>query len=338
MPDTGAVAFATGTTLASEAALALYPILIKTVPVSLQTQLLARLGTYTVAAAALAPAKEWSIPFSASSVGLGLMNFTHILASYLSYLYLPAGTALALFYTYPFFNILAGLLFLGDRFRPWAVPLLLLAFVGVVLIALYTKGTEGFADTDAASADTGSSAEGGSADRDRGTGPSGNRKGGVGRDLQSGSSAEGSAEPASVSAVLFGVLLSLLSAITESAIFLLAKSPGATPTGTMLRLYPAALLPLAAWLFLQPGNLAASLPQAAILVGFNLVVGFLGYFLRMFSIPILPTAVFSVLTFVGVVAGYLWGLLFAKEVPSAGALAGSGLIATAVSLLRFFKI
>ena len=184
------VAFATATTLASEAALALYPILIKTVPVSLQTQLLARLGTYTVAAAALAPAKEWSIPFSASSVGLGLMNFTHILASYLSYLYLPAGTALALFYTYPFFNILAGLLFLGDRFRPWAVPLLLLAFVGVVLIALYTKGTEGFASAEAASADT----EGSSADRDRGTGTSGNRKGGAGRDLQGGSSAEGSAD------------------------------------------------------------------------------------------------------------------------------------------------
>ena len=106
----------------------------------------------------------------------------------------------------------------------------------------------------------------------------------------------------------------------------------------MLRLYPAALVPLAAWLLFRPGNLAASLPQAAILIGFNLVVGFLGYFLRMFSIPILPTAVFSVLTFVGVIAGYLWGLVFAKEVPTAGALAGSSLIATAVGLLRFFKI
>jgi drug/metabolite transporter (DMT)-like permease len=318
MPDTGAVAFATATTIASEAALALYPILIKTVPVSLQTQLLARLGTYTVAAAALAPAKEWSIPFSASSVGLGLMNFVHILASYLSYLYLPAGTALALFYTYPFFNILAGLLFLGDRFRPWVVPLLLLAFVGVVLIALYTHGTEGFADppTEEEGSETDSEA-----------GPVGDEKG-----------VKNSAPVTSLGAVALGVLLSLLSAITESAIFLLAKSPGATPTGTMLRLYPAALLPLAAWLFLRPGNLTASLPQAALLVGFNLVVGFLGYFLRMFSIPVLPTAVFSVLTFVGVIAGYLWGLLFAKEVPSAGALAGSGLIAAAVGLLRFFKI
>lgn len=330
MPDTGAVAFATATTLASEAALALYPILIKTVPVSLQTQLLARLGTYTVAAMALAPRNELSIPFSFSSLGLGLMNFTHILASYLSYLYLPAGTALALFYTYPFFNILAGLLFLGDRFRPWAVPLLLLAFVGVVTIALYTKGTEGFTDTEATSADTDTDTEG-SAETDRGRGnrqkgPVANRKG------------EAPASVSAVGAVILGVLLSLLSAITESAIFLLAKSPGATPTGTLLRLYPAALVPLAAWLLFRPGNLAASLPQVAILIGFNLVVGFLGYFLRMFSIPILPTAVFSVLTFVGVVAGYLWGLVFAKEVPSAGALAGSGLIATAVGLLRFFKI
>jgi drug/metabolite transporter (DMT)-like permease len=328
MPDTGAVAFATATTLASEAALALYPILIKTVHVSLQTQLLARLGTYTVAAMALAPRNELTIPFSFSSLGLGLMNFTHILASYLSYLYLPAGTALALFYTYPFFNILAGLLFLGDRFRPWAVPLLLLAFVGVVTIALYTKGTEGFTDTEATSADTDTDTEG-SAETDRGNrqkGPVANRKG------------EAPASVSAVGAVILGVLLSLLSAITESAIFLLAKSPGATPTGTLLRLYPAALVPLAAWLFFRPGNLAASLPQVAILIGFNLVVGFLGYFLRMFSIPILPTAVFSVLTFVGVVAGYLWGLVFAKEVPSAGALAGSGLIATAVGLLRFFKI
>jgi drug/metabolite transporter (DMT)-like permease len=335
MPDTGSVAFATATTLASEAALALYPILIKTVPVSLQTQLLARLGTYTVAAMALAPRNELSIPFSFSSLGLGLMNFTHILASYLSYLYLPAGTALALFYTYPFFNILAGLIFLGDRFRLWAVPLLLLAFVGVVLIALYTQGTEGFTDT--ASADTEPSAE---TDRDTDLGPKGNGKGGAGRRATE-RTAEGSVSAVgtgSAGAVILGVLLSLLSAITESAIFLLAKSPGATPTGTMLRLYPAALVPLAAWLLFRPGNLAASLPQAAILIGFNLVVGFLGYFLRMFSIPILPTAVFSVLTFVGVIAGYLWGLVFAKEVPTAGALAGSGLIAAAVGLLRFFKI
>ena len=306
--------FATLTTLASETALALYPILIKTVPVTLQTQLLARLGTYSVAAFALATPAERSIPFRWSSVGLGLMNFVHILASYISYIYLPAGAALSLFYTYPFFNILAGVLFLGDSFPTWMIPLLLLAFVGVALIALYTKGGsdeqagDKLQETSAAAA-------------------------------AAAAAAAGSSKPWEIAA---GVALALVSALTESAIFLLAKSAGATPAGTMLQLYPAALLPLAAWIFLQPAAAAspssspisATLPQAALLVGFNLIVGFLGYYLRMFSIPLLPTAVFSILTFVGVVAGYVWGLLFAKEVPTLGALAGSGLIALAVGFLK----
>jgi drug/metabolite transporter (DMT)-like permease len=308
-------AFATATTLASETALALYPILIKTVPVSLQTQLLARLGTYSVAAFALATPAERAIPFRWSSVGLGLMNFVHILASYVSYLYLPAGVALSLFYTYPFFNILAGVLFLGDRFPTWMIPLLLLAFVGVLLIAGYTEaGSEAAADSSKSHAADAAFAAG------------------------------NSSKPWEVAA---GVLLALVSAVTESAIFLLAKSTGATPAGTMLQLYPAALLPLAAWLLLQPtaaGNssaaaapLSATLQQTILLVGFNLIVGFLGYYLRMFSIPLLPTAVFSILTFVGVVAGYVWGLLFAKEVPTLGALAGSGLITLAVGLLKGFS-
>ena len=315
--------FATLTTLASETALALYPILIKTVPVTLQTQLLARLGTYSVAAFALASPAERTIPFRWSSLGLGLMNFVHILASYVSYLYLPAGVALSLFYTYPFFNILAGVLFLGDSFAAWTLPLLLLAFAGVLLIGYYTEaGSDKKVGGSTAAAD----AEGSSS--------------------QPATAAGNSSQPWEIAA---GIALALLSAATESAIFLLAKFAGATPAGTMLQLYPAALLPLAAWIFLQPAvpagapatsnssPISATLPQTALLVGFNLIVGFLGYYLRMFSIPLLPTAVFSILTFVGVVAGYVWGLLFAKEVPTLGALAGSGLIAAAVGLLKGFS-
>jgi drug/metabolite transporter (DMT)-like permease len=232
------------------------------------------------------------------------MNFVHILASYVSYLYLPAGVALSLFYTYPFFNILAGVLFLGDSFAAWTFPLLLLAFAGVMLIAVYTDA--GDEKGDAAAANSKSSQQ---------------------------QPAACSSRPWEIAA---GILLALLSAATETAIFLLAKTTRASPAATMLQLYPAALLPLAAWILLQGNQLGATLQQTALLVGFNLVVGFLGYFLRMFSIPLLPTAVFSVLTFVGVAAGYIWGLLFAKEIPTLGALTGSGLIALAVGLLKGF--
>ena len=72
-----------------------------------------------------------------------LMNLVHIGSSYLSYEHLPAGSALALFYTYPFFNILAGVLFLGDSFDFKLLPLLAMAFLGVILISKYTKDTNG---------------------------------------------------------------------------------------------------------------------------------------------------------------------------------------------------
>jgi drug/metabolite transporter (DMT)-like permease len=69
-------------------------------------------------------------------------------------------------------------------------------------------------------------------------------------------------------------------------------------------------------------------------VVFNIFIGFLGYSLRFWSIPRLPTAFFSILTFIGVAAGYGWGLMYAKEVPSKGALFGAGLITGALALLR----
>ena len=120
---------ATATTVLAEVALALHPILIKQVGVGLPTQLLARLGTYTVLGSTLSSTSDkklawgdWST--ASKSIGYGLMNLIHIGSSYVSYQHLPAGSALALFYTFPFFNILAGVFFLGDSFKPIMAPLL----------------------------------------------------------------------------------------------------------------------------------------------------------------------------------------------------------------------
>jgi drug/metabolite transporter (DMT)-like permease len=60
----------------------------------------------------------------------------------------------------------------------------------------------------------------------------------------------------------------------------------------------------------------------------------LGYSLRFWSIPRLPTAIFSLLTFVGIAAAYMWGLLYAEEKPSLGALGGAGCIAAALAVLK----
>jgi drug/metabolite transporter (DMT)-like permease len=286
------------TVVVAEIALALHPILIKQVGVNLPTQLLARLGTYTVLASALGDKKDiafsWgSTPKILQSILFGLMNLVHIGTSYLSYEHLPAGSALALFYTYPFFNILAGVLLLGDTLDLKILPLMAVAFVGVLMIAKYTHtGDEKEHDT-----------------------PEKAKK-----------------------SLTIGVIASLISAVTETMIFLVAKTgEEPSPFLPVLKLYPGALLGLLAFLTFKGGfkTLNFDVQNWIPLLLFNIFVGFLGYSLRFYSIPRLPTAIFSILTFIGVAAGYGWGLAYAKEVPTAGALAGAGLITGSLGILKF---
>jgi drug/metabolite transporter (DMT)-like permease len=287
---------ATATTILAEIALALHPILIKQVGVGLPTQLLARIGTYTVLGSALSSSSDkklawgdWST--ATKSIGYGLMNLIHIGSSYVSYKHLPAGSALALFYTFPFFNILAGVFFLGESFKPIMVPLLAMAFLGVLLISWYT--TEGFSDRD-------------------------------GQETQQ-----------TKKNIPLGIFAALLSALTETLIFLLAKSDSeSSPYLTILKLYPAALVGLLGYVGVTGTSVQTSLKNWIPLILFNVFIGFLGYSLRFWSIPRLPTDVFSILTFIGVAAGYMWGLLYSKEVPSMGALGGAALITGSLGVLR----
>jgi drug/metabolite transporter (DMT)-like permease len=286
---------ATATTLVAEIALALHTILIKQVGVGLPTQLLARLGTYTVLGTTLSGPKDrqaswgsWSA--SSKSILYGIMNLVHIGTSYLSYQHLPAGSALALFYLYPFFNILAGVLFLGDSFDTALLLPMMLAFIGVLLIAKYT-------------------APGGS-----------------------NSEHPHDSEPKNIA---LGVGASLISALTETMIFLVAKT-GEEPTAWLpiLKLYPAAFGGLLVALAATGVEWKTSLKNWAPLLLFNVFIGFLGYSLRFWSIPRLPTAVFSLLTFVGVASAFGWGLLYAEEKPSLGALAGAGCITSALYMMK----
>lgn len=293
---------ATATTLLSEIALALHPILIKQIGVNLPTQLLARLGSYSILGTALSGPKDreasWgSLSAASSSILQGLMNLIHIGSSQISQKHLPAGSALALFQTYPFFNILAGILFLGDSFQQVLLPLFAFAFVGVLLIAWSTKEEN---DSDQKN------------QKDNNT--------------------------ASKKNVPLGIAMALLSALTETLIFLIAKSGSEpSPWQTILKLYPAALGGLLVYLGVSKAPIDTSFTNWWPLILFNVFVGFLGQSLRFWSIPRLPTAIFSLLTFVGVAAGYGWGLLYAKEIPSTGALAGAGLITGALGVLRVVK-
>lgn len=273
----------------SEATLSLYPILIKNVNTDLATQLFFRLGTYSSLTGVLADKKDiaatWGSYTSAlSSLAYGFMNLIHIGSSYIGFKDLPAGTAMALFYTYPIFNILAGGLFLGEEIRLILLPFFAIALIGVYLLSKEDKE---------------------SSKKDQYNYPR-------------------------------GLLAIFIAALTETLIFILAKvAPGTSNAFyPMLQLYVGAFIILCgggAYLGKMP-DWSASLP----LIFFNVFIGFVGYLMRFYAIPLLPTAIFSILSFVGVISAYGWGNIFAGESPSIRALLGAGLVTSSIAGVRLF--
>lgn len=287
--------------LLSEATLSLYPILIKNVDTDLATQLFFRLGTYSTLTGVLADRRDiattWgSINGVLTSLIYGLMNLVHIGSSYIGFRDLPAGTAMSIFYIYPIFNVLAGVLFLGEKFNTVLLPFFAAALLGVYLVATSGGKVEGLKDVK-------------------------NKK---------------EAKPSNT---VRGIVAVLIAALTETLIFVVAKiAPGSSNAlYPMLQLYVGAFFLLCGGLVgvrAMPDLRAATV---APLVLFNVFIGFVGYLMRFYAIPLLPTAIFSILSFVGVITAYGWGKLFADETPGLRALLGSLLITASIGGVQFLR-
>jgi len=138
-----------------------------------------------------------------------------------------------------------------------------------------------------------------------------------------------------------GTLCALLAALTETAIYFYFKLMKEKEGGFkgLLELYGGAgLWMLPALVLGQMGTnpLGLQIPKIDFswkvwlpMIMFNLFIGFTGYSLRVNAIPYVSTAVFSMLSFFGVVAAYLFGYLFNGEKPSAMASVGALMITVA---------
>jgi drug/metabolite transporter (DMT)-like permease len=73
------------------------------------------------------------------------------------------------------------------------------------------------------------------------------------------------------------------------------------------------------------------------LIWFNLIIGFIGYSVRFFSITNVSTLVFSLLSFVGVLSSYFFGKVFVKESVSSMSFLGAALIAGSASGISFLQ-
>lgn len=314
-----------------ELVLALYPILIKTVPTTLLTQTLARFAVFPALAAAVGPAGEfaeaWGSPGRAAfSMAHGLLNLVHVAASYMSYQDLPAGMAVSLFYTYPIWILLGRAIFFGEALSPYAVILIGLALAGTYLVSTASSELDALSETQVLPAGSGSAPPGGS----------GREKAVSSRTPTAGS---GSEKAGDSSRIRRGIAAALLAALTETLIYFFVRQHGSkSPFFTIDHLYPGGLALLLAYSFFNKKQVDTKRSTWLPLIAFNALLGFTGYVLRFFSIPNLSTIVFSMLSFIGVMAAHGWGVLFAGEKLNLQSLVGGGLIAGAIGLLRWLGL
>lgn len=273
-----------GIVILSEAALALYPILIKTVPTNLGTQLLSRLVVYSGLAYFFATESDFEMTWGNlqgvfRSTMLGALTLLHIGSSYYAFQELPAGVSMSLFYTYPIWNLLGASLLFGEQFSGQQLLLVLLGFVGVLFVAMGNRDPDPKKQKDPFQ--------------------------------------------------WKGLLSGLLAAFTESAMYFAVRTAERpSPFYAVLELYPAALLFFIPLLWVFQTSIDRRPQVWGRMISFNTIVGFLGYCLRFYAIPRVSTLVFSMLSFVGVIASFGWGYLFVNEIPSWMTLVGGGLIAS----------
>ena len=129
--------------LISEVVLSAYPLLIKLVDTSVFFQTGLRMIIFTVLAVAGAGAVGGQLLpdalFSGETIATGMLNLLHVLSSYFAFDKLAAGNAMALFYTYPVFNIIGSALAFKEKIPMASLPWIGLAFVGTVLLSQPTK-------------------------------------------------------------------------------------------------------------------------------------------------------------------------------------------------------
>jgi drug/metabolite transporter (DMT)-like permease len=73
--------------------------------------------------------------FSGETLATGFLNLLHVVASYTAFDQLAAGNAMALFYTYPVWNILGSAAVFGERIDFRSLPWIGLALVGAILLS-----------------------------------------------------------------------------------------------------------------------------------------------------------------------------------------------------------
>jgi drug/metabolite transporter (DMT)-like permease len=287
--------------LASETILSSYPILIKSVPTNLWTQIVSRMGVYGLASflVLLGQPTQLAAVSPTYMAGAGLLNLLHVGTSYKAFSELPAGNAMAIFYAYPIWNIIGAWLLLGEKIPMESIPWIGLAVAGMLCIAQPDAGT--LLDTKNPVA--------------------------LICAVLSGVTESCIYFFFKIFGIQEGTFKSMFELYGGSFMWILLALVGKNASAATGLEGIAAEVP----------NLDLSWKVWAPMLLFNGLVGFGGYAMRFSAIPLVSTLIFSVLSFTGIVSAYIFGYLFQGEKPSYLAMLGSIFIIVASAVLLYKK-
>ena len=287
--------------LASETILSSYPILIKSVPTNLWTQIVSRMGVYGLASflVLLGQPKQLASVSTTYMGGAGLLNLLHVGTSYKAFSELPAGNAMAIFYAYPIWNIIGAWLLLGEKIPMESVPWILTAAAGMLCIA---------------QPDAGSLL---------------NTKHPVALICAVLSGVTESC------IYFFFKIYGIQDGTFKSMFELYGGSFMWIILALVIKNFPEGDIEFLKEHNLDIPTLDLSWKVWAPMLLFNGLVGFGGYAMRFSAIPLVSTLIFSVLSFTGIVSAYIFGYLFQGEKPSYLAMLGSIMIIVASGVLLY---
>jgi drug/metabolite transporter (DMT)-like permease len=294
------MSYASTALVAAESILALTPIAIKKTPLDPVSAIWSRILSSAVLGYLLTGDGRLPRAEWGTATALGATNLIHIASSYEAFRHLPAGQATSLLYTYPLWNLLFMGTFGGERIAPRNYLFMGIATMGAFLLNM----------------DPGIAA------------PTALIK---------------TANPS------WGIFMGLLMAMSESTMVVLLKLIGwRDPAKSVFVVNAGSSVWLAALLVLKqvvdPTTSASMLSvrngspwDVFLLTAFHAVTLFSGYWLRFYAVPRLSTVTYAILSYAGLIASYLFGILFVKETPGWISILGAAIIVLSGLALQLSK-
>jgi len=297
--------------VSAESILALTPIVIKKTAVDAAFAIWSRILSSATLGYLLSSDREIQMSEFGSSVALGFANLVHISSSYESFRHLPTGQAMSLLYTYPLWNLVLMSIFGGERIEPRKYLFIGLATAGSFLL---------------------------------------NTDPGIAVETHLVKSPNAS----------WGIFMGLLMAFSESSMVVLLKLIGwRDPAKSVFVVNSSSSIQMALFLiakrlvdFSSSTSSSSSSSSSALAIpsvvkvgatwwdaigitAFHSITMFSGYWLRYYAVPRLSTVTYAILSYAGLIASYLFGILFLKEVPGWISICGAALIVLSGLALQF---